>query len=284
MSDTSPVSGTPRKAGKALRIIAAAIALGAALIAPAAWAECEKPVAWNLTTVVPAAWSPRLAAEEQVVDLRYVGHSTFLIQSPAGVKIVTDYNDFVRPPVIPDIVTMNIAHSTHYSNRVQPGVKFALQGWGTPERPASHSLIYQDVFVRNVSTNIRDFSGTTMVNGNSIFVFELADLCIAHLGHLHHRLSPEQLSTLGKIDVVLVPVDGFLTLGQGFMLEVLDQIRAPLAIPMHAQNPGVLQRFMAMMIADPKLNYTVRLSRTSDIKLSRATLPAKPEFLVLPGF
>lgn len=250
--------------------------------ASGALAECARPVAWAQPRLVPAAW--RLAAEAGTVDLTYVGHSTFFIQSPAGVKIVTDYNDFVRPPIVPDIVTMNIAHSTHYSNRVQPGVKFALQGWGTPEKPAVHNLMYQDVFVRNVSTNIRDFAGTTMVNGNSIFVFEVGDLCIAHLGHLHHRLTPEQLSTLGQIDVVLVPVDGFLTLGQPFMLEVLQDIHAPLAIPMHAQNPSTLQRFMALMLAEPKLNYTIKIGRARDIKLSRATLPVQPEFLVLPGF
>jgi len=33
--------------------------------------------------------------------------------------------------------------------------------------------------------------GGTRYNGNSIFVFEIADLCIAHLGHLHHTLTPD---------------------------------------------------------------------------------------------
>ena len=44
--------------------------------------------------------------------MTYVGHSTFLIESVGGVKIATDYNDYVRPRIIPDIVTMNIAHDT----------------------------------------------------------------------------------------------------------------------------------------------------------------------------
>ena len=64
--------------------------------------------------VVPAAFRQAALAADQV-RLTYVGHSTFLIESPQLVRIATDYNDYVRPPVVPDIVTMNKAHSTHYS-------------------------------------------------------------------------------------------------------------------------------------------------------------------------
>jgi len=53
----------------------------------------------------------RLAAlKEDEVRISYVGHSTFLIESPKLVRIATDYNDYVRPSVLPDIVTMNRAH------------------------------------------------------------------------------------------------------------------------------------------------------------------------------
>ena len=74
--------------------------------------------------------------------------------------------------------------------------------------------------IRNVVTNIRTWSGGTEHDGNSIFVFQTADLCIAHLGHLHHTLTPEHLKQIGRIDVVLVPVDGD-TLDIEGMVEVL---------------------------------------------------------------
>ena len=77
--------------------------------------------------------------------------------------------------------------------------------------------------IRNVPTNVREFGGTRY-NGNSIFVFEAADLCIAHLGHLHHTLTGAHLAELGAIDVVMVPVDGTYTLNQEEMIEVLRQI------------------------------------------------------------
>jgi hypothetical protein len=66
---------------------------------------------------------------EGSVSITFLGHASFLIESPAGVRVVTDYNDMIRAPVTPDIVTMNNAHPTHYSEAVEPGVKYVLRGW-----------------------------------------------------------------------------------------------------------------------------------------------------------
>ncbi|MEM8950563.1 MAG: MBL fold metallo-hydrolase, partial [Pseudomonadota bacterium] len=56
------------------------------------------------------------------VRLSYLGHSSFLIESSGGATAVTDYNGVHRAPFAPDIVTMNNAHSTHYSDVIEPGV------------------------------------------------------------------------------------------------------------------------------------------------------------------
>ena len=56
--------------------------------------------------------------------------------------------------------------------------------------------------MRNVPTNIRTLDGGTERHGNSIFIFEVANLCIAHLGHLHHTLTQQQLNEIGRVDVV----------------------------------------------------------------------------------
>src|SRR5262249_27659671 len=96
-----------------------------------------------------------------------------------------------------------------------PAIKYVLRGWGeTPGQPANWDLKYRDVRVRNVPTNIRSFYGSTTTEryGNSIFIFEIANLCIAHLGHLHHTLTQQQLNEIGRIDVVMAPVDGSYTL------------------------------------------------------------------------
>lgn len=224
--------------------------------------------------------SLRLAQKtEPSVNITFIGHSTFLIESAGGIKIATDYNDYVRPAAIPDIATMNRAHSTHYTLNPDPAIKHVLQGWGEGDAPAKHELTLGDVYVRNVPTNIRDWAGGTIFSQNSIFVFEIARLCIAHLGHLHHTLTPAHLDAMGRIDIVLVPVDGSFTLNTDGMVEVLKQIDAPVAIPMHMFGEITLQRFLEKM----GQIYEVQRHPTPSIMLSRATLPKTRTMIVLPG-
>src|SRR5882762_10242103 len=47
------------------------------------------------------------AKPEGAVGITFLGHASFLLESPSGVRIVTDYNDLIRAPMVPDIVTMN---------------------------------------------------------------------------------------------------------------------------------------------------------------------------------
>ena len=207
-------------------------------------------------------------------SITFLGHASFLIESPAGVRVVTDYNDAIRAPVTPDIVTMNNAHPMHYSEAVEPGVKYVLRGWDPAGGVAEHHLEYRDVRIRNVPTNVRELGGT-----NSIFVFEVADLCIAHLGHLHHALTPTHLAELGAIDVVMVPVDGAYTLNQTDMIEVLRQIGPKLVIPMHIFSEARLERFLAQAGAF----YAVHRETDETVVVSRAGLPEVPTILVLAG-
>jgi hypothetical protein len=183
---------------------------------------CPGLVAGNPAAVISAAW--RLGASNfggldlgvfklaalnaDQVRLTFLGHATFLIESPQLVRIATDYNDYIRTPVLPDIVTMNHAHDTHYTEHPDPAIKYVPRGWGeTSDQAANWDLKYRDVRVRNVPTNIRSFYGSSMTEryGNSIFIFEIANLCIAHLGHLHHTLTLQQLNEIGRVDVVMAP-------------------------------------------------------------------------------
>jgi L-ascorbate metabolism protein UlaG (beta-lactamase superfamily) len=173
---------------------------------------------------------------------------------------------------------MNNAHPTHYSDAVAPGVKYILRGWDPAGGVASHRLEYRDVRVYNVPTNVREFGGTRY-NGNSIFVFEIADLCIAHLGHLHHTLTQSHLAELGAIDVVMVPVDGVWTLNQEEMIEVLQQLEPKLIIPMHIFTRATLDKFLTRI----GNLYAVRQGTSRTVALTRSELPARGELLVLPG-
>src|SRR5262249_40425799 len=157
------------------------------------------------------------------VGLTFLGHASFLLQSPSGVTIVTDYNGYNRPDFVPDIVTMNHAHPTHYTDFPDPGIKLVLRGWDPGGGVAHHDLDFGDVHIHNVPTNIRDWGGGTEYAGNSIFVFDVAGLCIAHLSHLHHTLTPQHLAELGPVDILLAPIDGTWTLSHEDMIAVIEQ-------------------------------------------------------------
>jgi len=241
--------------------------------------RCPGLVASDTPRVIPTAFRTALGGDQ--VRVTYAGHSTFLIESPRLVRIATDYNDYVRSPVLPDIVTMNHAHSTHYTDRPDPAIKHVLRGWGpSPDQPARHDMTFQDVRVRNVPTNIRDWvGGGTERHGNSIFIFETAQMCIAHLGHLHHTLNQQQLNEIGRVDVVMVPVDGGATLDLEGMFEVLASLKAPLMIPMHFFSAYTLNRFLSRA----KEQWDVEYNATPSLLLSKTTLPTSPKVVVLPG-
>ncbi|GIK79938.1 MAG: MBL fold metallo-hydrolase [Pseudorhodoplanes sp.] len=235
---------------------------------------CPGLIASRPLRPIPAA----LASDQ--VRLTYAGHSTFLIESPKLVRIATDYNDYVRPPVLPDVVTMNHAHTTHYTDSPDPAIKHVLRGWAAEYgKPVRHDVQIRDVRVRNVPTNIRSYSGGTEMHGNSIFVFEVANLCIAHLGHLHHTLTQQQLNEIGRVDAVLLPVDGSYTLDMDGMLEVVTALKAPLMIPMHYFSVYTLNRFLDRA----REKFAVEFSDTPSVVISKTTLPTAPRFLVLPG-
>ncbi len=240
--------------------------------------SCPGLVATRMPALIPAAF--RLAAlERDQVRISYIGHSTFLIESAQMVRIATDYNDYVRPPVLPDIVTMNHAHTTHYTDHPDPAIKYVLRGWAEDEKPARIDVQYKDVRVRNVPTNIRSWAGGTERHGNSIFIFEVGNLCIAHLGHLHHTLTQQQLNEIGRVDVVMAPVDGTLTLDLEGMIEVLHSLKASLIIPMHYFSVFTLERFLQRARQD----WDVEMAEVPSLVVSKASLPAKPKVLVLPG-
>ncbi len=253
----------------------AALVLALGLAAPPALAAqgCPGAVAARDLPIRLAGLKPN------EVQVTFVGHATFLLETPGGVRVATDYNDYVRPAVTPEVATMNKAHSTHFSVAPDPRIAHVLRGWDPDGGTARHDLQVGDARVRNVPTNIRDYAGATQYDGNSIFVVEAADLCIAHLGHLHHTLTPDHLKALGRIDVVLVPVDGSYTLSQDGMMEVLASLNAPLMIPMHFFGPSTLQRFLAKASE----RWAVEFADSATVTVTRDGLPGAPKVLVLPG-
>lgn len=211
------------------------------------------------------------------VRVTYVGHSTFFIETPGGASAATDYNGVHLPPEVPRIITMNNRHETHYTDMPDPAILHVLRGWDPKGGMAHHEIRYKDMRVYNLPTNIFSFGGGS-TNGNSVFVFEAGGLCLAHLGHLAHFLSKEQVGRLGRIDVLFVPVDGRATISHQEAMRIIEQIRPRLVIPMHFAFTGP-EEFAALAAS----RFAVRVHESDSIVLSRAMLPEKTEILFLLG-
>ncbi|RWX79009.1 Zn-dependent hydrolase [Neorhizobium lilium] len=233
----------------------------------------------------PSVLSSRLmrtalnVSRDEEVKITYVGHSTYFIETPGGIGIATDYSGAYQPSRLPDVVTMNRAHSTHYTLSPDPAIAHVLHGWSdVPGEKAEYRLTVGDVYIRNVVSDTRGWGGQLEENANSIFIFEVAGLCIGHLGHLHFELTEDQYVDIGRLDVVMVPVDGGLTMGADSMSRVVRRLRSSLILPMHRWGPP-LDNFLAMF--DGK--FDVAYARNPVITVSVRSLPKKPTIMVPQG-
>lgn len=214
----------------------------------------------------------------ETVHLHYIAHASFLIRSHGGLNMVTDFTGFTGTlPFIPDVVTMNHAHDSHWTPFPDPAIPHALQGWGAFGEGVEHHLDLGEVVVRNVSTDIRSAFSGVEPKGNSIFVFEMAGLCIGHLGHLHHAPDSVQYAALGRLDVVMVPVDGGFTLDQPTMIAVVKRLKSSIVIPMHWFSEFALSDFLAGMQDE----FQVVDVGGPSLSVSLDRLPARPTIMVL---
>jgi L-ascorbate metabolism protein UlaG (beta-lactamase superfamily) len=254
--------------------------------APAQVSQCQA-IAQNLPHATFVSYSgppPSFAAKaiDEQVKITFLGHATFFIETPGGVSIATDFSGAYPPPYPPTIATMNKAHPSHYTLSPDPAIKYVLHGWSdVPGEKAHYNLTVGDTLIRNVMSDIRSgwaHDGAVEKDANSIFIFEVAGLCIGHLGHLHFELNDTQYAEIGRLDVLMVPTDGGLTMGTDSMSRVVKRLRSSLILPMHRVGPP-LEQFLAMFGPDFDIGY----ASTSSVTVSLKSLPKKPLIYVLKG-
>jgi L-ascorbate metabolism protein UlaG (beta-lactamase superfamily) len=228
-------------------------------------------------SVVPVALEDGL--EPDSVLIRYLDHASFAIVTADGTVAVTDYTGYLgTQDLVPDVATMNNAHTTHWTAAPDPRIPHVLKGWPSNRRPAEHRLDLGSMLVRNVTTDTRGpFGEGAMKDGNSIFIFEAGGLCIGHLGHLHQIPSDAQYAAIGRLDVVMVPVDGGYTMRLQDMEAVVRRLRSSVVIPMHWFSDETLQAFLREMTPE----FTVVETGGAQIALSLDDLPSRPTIMVL---
>jgi len=162
------------------------------------------------------------------MKIKWLGHSSFVITSDTGTKIITDPYEtggdlsYGQIKESADIVTVSHDHADH--NNVA-----AVQG--------NPKVVRGAVEVKGIKFNgiptYHDDAGGGKRGKNTIICFEVDGIRVCHLGDLGHQLSDSQLAELGKVDVLLIPVGGFYTIDAKVATQLGDRLKPKVIIPMH---------------------------------------------------
>jgi len=258
------IRALPRMLGRMIQMLAVCSFLALPQLSQAA---CTLGLVDRNPEIVPVSFTQRDVA----VSLRWLGHSSFLLTTPGGTSVVMDPIGRGRLSSPPTAVTVSNRHPTHSNVAAVPGNPVIL--WGVKDgrwQPVEVTL--RDLRIFNVESNV---GAEPSLGENSVFVFEWNGLCIAHLGNLRHKLTPEMMNSMGKIHVVLIPISWAVELAR--ILEVIGQLRPAVAIPMHFDSIEVVERFVSTIAG----KYPVRRYREDFVLLTRNRLPASTEIFIL---
>jgi L-ascorbate metabolism protein UlaG (beta-lactamase superfamily) len=265
---------------RALSVVAAGL-LGAILADGAALAQtagCGYGDVNNGSLLHYAAATPteRPPVDWGSVRISYFGHSSFLIETPGGASAFTDFTGIHKPPFVPDVVTMNNANTGYAADYMEGRGERVLRGWDPSGGIAQHDVKFKDMRVSSLPTNLVNGMGGES-NGNSIFIFESAGLCIAHLGNIQHILTDDDRRALNRVDVLMLPIDGDENLSHAEVMMIIDQAMPKLVLPMSLNLPGPAKAFRSLV----DKFYPVKDRKGQPLVVSRSTLPASTEVVFM---
>lgn len=206
--------------------------------------------------------------------LQWYGHSSFLIHSGSQTKVVADPNFNVTPGIQADAVTISNDHFTHNNTGAVTGNPLILRGITFKQTWQPIRTSVKDITIVNIPSQRSANWGAI---ANSIFVYEMGSLCLAHLGNIGHLLTEEQVKVLQRVDVMMVPIDAMTNLGFEDVIKVIDQVKPPIVIPMHYDMARQAELFAAFA----KEHYPIKRVAESQLTLNRSMLPKTTEVYVL---
>ena len=211
------------------------------------------------------------------MNIKWIGHSCFLITSDKGVKVLTDPFTrtadltYARATESVDIVTVSHDHSDHNDVNAVAGRPVVLRG------PATKTL--QDVVIRTLHVWHDDSKGKER-GANTIYCFNVSGINICHLGDLGHQLTSAEIKSLGQVDVLLIPVGGVFTIDAEGAALVYDDIKPRIAIPMHYKT-DCCKWLKSTAVDFIKGRKHVRILDSDEVEFTSSRLPAESEILLL---
>ena len=209
------------------------------------------------------------------MKVKWLGHASFLITSDSGIRIITDpytpaddlkYGSIKESA---DIVPTSHEHHDHNNVAVVQGNPKVIKG--TSEA--------KGIKISGIPT-FHDEAGGSKRGNNTIFCFEIDGVNVCHLGDIGHILSDKQVSELGKVDVLLIPVGGFYTIDAKVASQVCELIKPTVIIPMHYKNEKCAFPIAGVDEFLRGKNNVTRLD-SSEVEFKAGKLPAATQIMVL---
>lgn len=166
------------------------------------------------------------------MDITYLGHSSFKIKTRTATLITDPFDPKMVglkfSPQEAEIVTTSHAHADHNYTEKISGVKKIVSGPGEYEISGISIMGF---------ASFHDAKGGAERGKNTVYVYEVEGLRLAHLGDLGHTINDELVSQMGTIDILMVPTGGVFTIGSREAAEVVGKIDPYFVIPMHYKVP-----------------------------------------------
>jgi L-ascorbate metabolism protein UlaG (beta-lactamase superfamily) len=216
------------------------------------------------------------------IRIKWFGQSSFLVTTTGGTNILIDPANFkgyhFPDSVYTDIVTVSHEHIDH--NYVEGALGSPAIFRGTDDKCQKVNSI--DTTIKGIRFySISSYHNPVHTAVNAIFVYEFDGLRLVHLGDIGHILTDDQIRTIGKVDILMVPVGGKYTIAAAEADTIVNQLDVKhLVIPMHYKTD-----------AFPDLPYTAepflkgkenvrRIDNTYFI-IDPATMPEAREYVLL---
>ena len=198
----------------------------------------------------------------RIIDITWLGHSCFRIKGKGATLLTDPYNESIGYSL--GNPEANIVTSSH----PHPGHGFTSGVGGEPKivrGPGEYEI--SGVSITGIAT-FHDAEKGQERGRNTVYLIEMEDMKLCHLGDLGHPLSTEQVAEIGSVELLMVPVGGFSTIDAVTAAETVRLLQPGVVIPMHFQTEAVrfqlapAERFLREMgikagfEAQPRLSIT----------------------------
>ncbi len=166
--------------------------------------------------------------------ITWFGQSCFRIEGREIRVLVDPFSKEIglRPPRINDgIVLVTHDHDDHNNAPERSVETFVIHGPGEYERAG-----VQIVGI----TSFHDNELGAKRGLNTLYVFKVDGIRLCHLGDIgQQELSDEQITLIGAVDILMIPVGGLYTIDGKTAVAIVKQIEPKIIIPMHYKLPGL---------------------------------------------